>query len=63
MKLSLLDAFITGGILLKIFDEFIGCRLTECPDAPEVKYLDKSGYTFRDLSFIVTDSMEVRASR
>ena len=42
---------------------FSRCRLTECPDAPEVKFLDKSGYTFRDLSFIVTDSMEVRASR
>ena len=62
MELCFLDSVVPGSVFLEILDQFIGGRFTECSECAEVLHLNQSGYTFRDFPFIVTDSMEVRAS-
>lgn len=58
MELCFLDSVVPGGIFLKILDQFIGGRFTECSECAEIPHLNQSGYTFRDFPLIVTDRMK-----
>ena len=62
MKLGFPDSIVSGCIILKILNQFIRGWFTEGSKCSEILNLEQSGDTFRDLSFIVTHSMEVRAT-
>lgn len=62
MELCFLNPVVPGGVFHEVTDQFIRGGLTECPECPEVFYLKQSCRAFRDLTFIVTDGVEVRAA-
>ena len=62
MELRFLNPVVPGGVFHEVTDQFIRGGFTECSQCAKVFHLKQSCRSFRDFSFIVTDSMEVRAA-
>ena len=62
MELRFLNPAVPGTVFLEVLGQFIGGRLAERAECPEILDFEQPGDTFRYFPFVVTDCMEVRAS-